>query len=387
MVIMSVVGARPNFMKVAPFIQAIHQHALYQSGKLNHLLIHTGQHYDERMSESFFRALCIPAPDLNLEIGSGSHAEQVGHTMIGLEAVIRKHNPDWLVVLGDVNAALAGAITAKKEQIKIAHIESGLRSFDMRMPEEVNRIVTDRLSDLLLCTDKIAVQNLESEGTPAARIRLVGNVMIDTLLQQIPAAKMRSYKQIIADNHAHITLPSVSLNDEGFCVVTLHRPTNVDEPKQLAQLVDFIVNEVCESMHVLWSIHPRTQSRLLDFGLMPRLQQNKNRLTLLHPLPYLDMLRLNIGARVFITDSGGLQEECCVLGTPCMTLRENTERPITNIEYGGTNVLAGSDVQRFKPVLLALCKRGRQPFSPPLWDGHAAERILQEILALRPISP
>ena len=372
MKIISVVGARPNFMKIAPFCQALKSHP-----EVRHILVHTGQHYDIRMSDSFFSELGIPAPDIHLNIGSGTHAEQVGRTMMEFEKVVRAEHPDWVVVVGDVNATCACSIVAKKEHVKLAHIEAGLRSGDMDMPEEVNRLVTDRLSDLLLTPDRISNANLKAEGVPDARIRFVGNIMIDTLEAQRGKAASRPIRELVKRELLDAAWALPDLRDNGFAVMTMHRPSNVDQPEILKPLVEFLTGEVAGDMPLLWPIHPRARKQLELFGLWEFVRE---KIILLNPLGYHDMLRLNMGARLMLTDSGGLQEECCVLGTPCLTLRWNTERPITLKEHGGASVLVGNDVPKVRRAYRETLAAGRLPQRPELWDGHTAERIADAII-------
>ncbi len=400
MKIISVVGARPNFMKIAPFIHAIKAHN--KSGSLltsqispliSHLLVHTGQHYDDRMSSQFFSDLGIPQADINLEIGSGTHAEQVGQTMIAFEKVLKKERPDWVVVVGDVNATLACSVTAKKENIKCCHIEAGLRSGDMSMPEEINRLVTDRISDLLLVPDIFSMANLKAEGVPDSRIRFVGNIMIDTLEANRTKANLLDINKIIKQNLFNSLAgtrhwaPSIqdpepsthNLLPSNYCVVTLHRPSNVDQEETLSALTDFLNTEVSGHLSVVWPIHPRTAKNLKDFGLLEKVTDNPG-IFLLEPLGYLEMLRLNMGAKLMLTDSGGLQEECTVLGTPFITLRMNTERPVTLSENGGTGVLAGNNLTKIREEFYSALNKPRNPVRPDLWDGKAAGRCLEAIL-------
>lgn len=370
MKIISVVGARPNFMKIAPFCQALEKH----SG-IEHILVHTGQHYDDKMSRSFFEALNIPQANINLGIGSGTHAEQVGRTMIEFEKVLKTERPDWVVVVGDVNATCACAITAKKENVGLAHIEAGLRSFDMSMPEEINRLVTDRLADLLFTPDTISGNNLRREGTPEERIKFVGNIMIDTLEKQKPAAE----KMLLADIVSRNLIPGstkLAVRQDNFTVLTMHRPSNVDSCEILSALVAFLTDELAVQIPIVWPIHPRTMKQLERCGLWEKVFACPG-ISLLHPLGYHEMLKLNISARMFLTDSGGLQEECCVLGTPCITLRFNTERPITLTEHGGVSVLTGNDVPAIRREVKNMLNLERKSSRPELWDGNTAARIVK----------
>ena len=376
MKIISVVGARPNFMKVAPFCRALKAYP-----EVQHILVHTGQHYDVRMSEQFFKELDIPNPDINLEIGSGTHAEQVGRTMIAFEKVLKAEKPDWVVVLGDVNATCACSITAKKEHIKCAHIEAGLRSRDMDMPEEINRLVTDRLSDLLLTPDRLSNANLKAEGVPDERIKFVGNIMIDTLEREREKASVLDInviaKENLIDEIAGRELPV--LGERGYVAMTMHRPSNVDQAETLVPAMRFFLDEVSKDYPIVWAIHPRAQKMLKTFGLWDEVVANPQ-MVLVKPLGYHAMLRLNMGARLFMTDSGGLQEECCVLGTPCLTMRWNTERPITLMENGGASILVGNAVEKIREAYNSQIDAARRPMRPELWDGHTAERIAECIV-------
>jgi len=399
MKIISVVGARPNFMKIAPFIRAIADYNSRQSAvdsqqsavgsdqlpmtntpsPLHHILVHTGQHYDDRMSKAFFEALNIPNADINLGVGSGSHAEQVGHTMIAFEKVLVDEKPDWVVVVGDVNATLACSVTAKKLHIKVCHIEAGLRSRDMKMPEEINRLVTDRLADLLLIPDRLSEENLLKEGTPKKNIVFVGNIMIDTLETNREKSKQLSISEIIKDNSL---LPEPSSSERGkgdFALMTLHRPSNVDKKEVLEPIINFLTEEVANDMSIIWPIHPRTAGRLKEFGLWEKIVANP-KMILLHPIGYHQMLRLNMDARIMLTDSGGLQEECTVLGTPCLTLRWNTERPITLREFGGASVLVGNNVKQIRDEYHHTLKLDRTPQRPEYWDGETAARCVEAIV-------
>ncbi|PID94137.1 MAG: UDP-N-acetylglucosamine 2-epimerase (non-hydrolyzing) [Bacteroidetes bacterium] len=383
MKIISVVGARPNFMKIAPFIKAIKIHNQQQIDPIKHLLVHTGQHYDDRMSKVFFETLDIPRADINLGIGSGTHAEQVGNTMIAFEKVLLQEKPDWVIVLGDVNATLACSVTAKKLHIKVCHIEAGLRSGDERMPEEINRLVTDRLSDLLLTPDKLSIENLQKEGVPANKIKFVGNIMIDTLEANRGKASQWDIYDIITDNlieEQNLISDGIKMQEGDFALMTMHRPSNVDTPSILEPIIRFLLDEVAVDMPLLWPIHPRTQKQLKQFGLWNEVVAPE-RLILLHPLGYHQMLKLNMAAKIMLTDSGGLQEECTVLGTPCLTLRWNTERPITLREHGGASVLVGNNIDRIREEYQHTLHLDRQPEIPELWDGKTAERCLSAILA------
>jgi len=396
MKIISVVGARPNFIKIAPFIKAINSYNQQLNankfpplelvppqregikGGLDHILVHTGQHYDDRMSRNFFRDLDIPEADINLEIGSGTNAEQVGLTMIAFEKVIKEHKPDWVVVVGDVNATLACSITAKKEWIKCCHIEAGLRSGDMKMPEEINRLVTDRVCDLLFTPDSIANENLIKEGISLDKICLVGNIMIDTLEQNRLKAESFGPDSILKNNLLrNQKLPDII--DEKYALITLHRPSNVDNKEILYQLIQFISDTVTKDLLVIWPIHPRTYKNIHQFGLLKQLESN-NDIILTHPLGYHEMLRLNMGAKIMLTDSGGLQDECTILGTPCLTLRINTERPVTLRQNGGVNVLVGNDIDSIRKEYKEALSRKREPLRPELWDGKTAGRIINELV-------
>jgi UDP-N-acetylglucosamine 2-epimerase (non-hydrolysing) len=379
MKIISVVGARPNFMKIAPFIRALQAYSA-EGEEIQHILVHTGQHYDARMSETFFKALNIPEPDINLHVGSGSHAEQLGHTMIEFEKVLVEEKPDWVVVVGDVNATLSCSVIAKRHRIKVCHIEAGLRSGDMRMPEEVNRLVTDRLSDLLLTPDRLSSENLRQEGTPEEKICFVGNIMIDTLEENREKAAALSLEKIITDNLAKdCELPATFPLDDQYALMTMHRPSNVDHQEVLKPMIDFLVDEVARDQHLIWPIHPRARKQLQTFGLWEKVLSAPN-LVLLEPVGYHEMLRLNTGARIMLTDSGGLQEECCVLGTPCLTLRWNTERPITLREHGGASLLVGNNIQRIRDAYQETLSMDRSPSRPEFWDGHTAERMVNALM-------
>ena len=378
MKIVSVVGARPNFMKVAPFCRALKAYT-----EVEHVLVHTGQHYDVRMSEQFFKELDIPNPDINLEIGSGTHAEQVGRTMIAFEKVLREQKPDWVVVLGDVNATCACSVTAKKEHVKCAHIEAGLRSRDMDMPEEINRLVTDRLSDLLFTPDRLSNANLKAEGVPEDKIKFVGNIMIDTLARERETAVALDLNAMIRENLVDPSnTQTFKLSNDSYVAMTMHRPSNVDQAETLVPAIRFFLDEVSKGYPIVWAIHPRAQKMLKEFGLWDEVVANPN-MILVNPLGYHAMLRLNMGARLFMTDSGGLQEECCVLGTPCLTMRWNTERPITLMENGGASILVGNAVEKMRDAYRSQIDAPRHAMRPELWDGHTAERIVKILVEAR----
>ncbi len=353
--VLHIVGARPNFMKVAP----IHR-AIAQRGKLRQILVHTGQHYDVKMSDVFFTDLGMPPPDVHLGIGSGSHAEQTARVMIELEKVFVREKPDLVSVVGDVNSTLAAALVATKMLIPVAHVEAGLRSFDRTMPEEINRIVTDRISDYLLTPSPDGDENLRREGVEPERIVRVGNVMIDSLL----AAKEKASKLS--------TLRDLGLEPRGYAVCTLHRPSNVDDPERLGGLIDAL-GFVSSHVPVIFPVHPRTRKMIADKGLSSRLDRYPQ-LRLVEPMGYLEFLALTSQAKLILTDSGGLQEESTALGVPCLTLRENTERPITVTE--GTNLVVGTDPERIKDEAKKILDgQGKKGGCPELWDGRTSERI------------
>jgi UDP-N-acetylglucosamine 2-epimerase (non-hydrolysing) len=350
---MHVVGARPNFMKLAPCYRALTQDGAEQ------IVVHTGQHYDESMSDSFFRDLDIPAPDVNLEVGSTSHAVQTARIMERLEPVAVEYRPDWVLVYGDVNSTAAAALVCAKTSLPLAHVEAGLRSGDRSMPEEINRLVTDRLADLLFTPSRDADENLKREGVDSERIVFVGNVMVDTLLHGLPRAR------------AQRTREQVGVREGEYALVTIHRPSNVDLPARLSAVAKAL-GRVARAMPVIFPMHPRTRQRLTE-----RDRGDLGDVRLMDPLPYHAMLDLTAGARVVITDSGGLQEETTALGVPCLTVRENTERPITVTE--GTNRLA-FDPDEFSQLALA-SRRNGAPRRPEGWDGKAATRIAAALRA------
>jgi UDP-N-acetylglucosamine 2-epimerase (non-hydrolysing) len=356
MKIVYVVGARPNYMKIAPLMKAVQR-----AGIAEHKLVHTGQHYDFAMSDVFFTDLGMPVPDIHLGVGSGSHAEQTAKVMVGFEKVCATEKPDLVVVAGDVNSTLACAIDAAKAHIACAHVEAGLRSFDMRMPEEVNRIVTDRLCEILLTPSRDGDDNLAREGVAPERIFRVGNVMIDTLREHLERARAtRSPERL-------------GVASGCYAVVTLHRPSNVDDPAVLGDLLSAF-EVIQREVPVVFPIHPRTRRRLEEHGLLNRLPAMPG-LVLCDPLGYLEFIGLTSQAALVLTDSGGLQEETTALGIPCLTLRENTERPVTVSE--GTNTLVGVDPRRIATeALAALGGRGKVGHIPALWDGRASERIV-----------
>jgi UDP-N-acetylglucosamine 2-epimerase (non-hydrolysing) len=347
-----VAAARPNFMKIAPLY-----HALKSEPWCEVRIVHTGQHYDPNMSDAFFRDLNLPQPDHHLEVGSGSHAEQTGGVMIAYEKIVERERPDWIVVVGDVNSTAACAIVGTKAWIPVVHLEAGLRSRDRRMPEEINRLVTDAIADVLWTPSPDADQNLIAEGVDASRIDFVGNIMIDSYEMLRPA---------IEASGAHGRL---GLEPQAYGVVTLHRPSNVDDRRVLGELVAQL-ERVSEKLLLLFAVHPRTRKRLEEFGLAGNLAANA-RIRVTEPLGYIEFMNLVANARAVVTDSGGVQEETTYLGIPCLTLRENTERPVTVTE--GSNRLAKPDelAAMIDTVLAGTWPKGRRP---DLWDGHAAAR-------------
>jgi UDP-N-acetylglucosamine 2-epimerase (non-hydrolysing) len=380
MKIISVVGARPNFMKIAPFLRAIEKYNKKSKSKIDHKLVHTGQHYDYRMSKAFFSELGIKDPDINLEVGSGSHAEQTAHTMLAFEKVLLEYSPDWVVVVGDVNATLACSVTARKLNIKVCHIEAGLRSGDLTMPEEINRLVTDRISDLLLTPDHLSSDNLMNEGIAANKIEMVGNIMIDTLDFNIKKALSLSVGDIISKNqHPSFVSRGNIPEDNNYILVTMHRPSNVDGKKTLNEITDFLCHEVARELLIIWPIHPRTFKQLQVFGLSGKLRETRS-LIILEPISYREMLRLNYGARMVLTDSGGLQEECCITGTACLTLRWNTERPVTLKKNGGVSMIVGNDINLIRKEYHNALSIGKNPSRPEKWDGKTAGRCLIAII-------
>lgn len=341
-----IVGARPNFIKVAPVMNALktRKHVVQT-------LIHTGQHYDANMSDVFFEQLGIPAPNVNLAVGSGSPAWQTAEIMTRLEPVLLDGKPDVVLVYGDVNSTVAAALVGAKLGVRVGHVEAGLRSYDRTMPEEINRLVTDQLADMLFTPSEDGDINLQKEGIPAERIFRVGNVMIDSLVRLLPAAQLQNRNRL----------------PERYALVTLHRPANVDDGVILKRILQSLL-EVSQDLSVIFPAHPRTRKRIADFGLQA------DQLQILDPLSYLEFLGMQSRATVVITDSGGIQEETTYLGVPCLTLRENTERPVT--VSLGTNVLVGRDPEKLRSELSrVLAGNAKKGTMPPLWDGHAGERI------------
>jgi len=362
MKLVHVIGARPNFIKVAPVYRAIEQYP-----QIRQIIVHTGQHYDFNMSDVFFQQLSLPVPDINLGVGSGSHAVQTAQIMMRFENVLLNEKPSLVLVYGDVNSTIATALVCAKLGFRVGHVEAGLRSFDRTMPEEINRILTDHVSDLLFTPSEDGDKNLTQEGIAPQKIHFVGNVMIDTLMRLLPAALERW-------QDGKFSLNGVSVEKDQYVLVTLHRPANVDDPDMLKEIMAALV-DISRDLPVIFPIHPRTKRRLEEIPRAPK----EKRLHLVNPVGYLDFLALQRYAKLIITDSGGIQEESTYLKVPCLTVRENTERPVTLAM--GTNILIGRDMAR-------LCTESRRILRgekrlgqvPPLWDGHAAERIAQIIV-------
>ncbi len=353
--ILHVVGARPNFMKAAPIIREMDRHP----GDFQQLLVHTGQHYSPQMSQVFFDELDLRQPEVNLDVGSGTHAWQTAQIMLRFEPVLLDFKPDWVVVYGDVNSTLACSIVCSKLDFKVAHVEAGLRSFDRSMPEEINRMVTDQVADLLFTPSKDADINLEREGINLDKVHLVGNVMIDNLVHLLPQAR---------NNWSEL---KTRFPYERYILVTLHRPSNVDAAATLAEIISAL-DIISHDFPVLFPVHPRTKERIKEFDLQPKSQQ----FILLEPLGYLDFLALQMHASLVLTDSGGIQEETTFLGIPCLTARANTERPVTL--HLGTNELVDSTTESLLNAMQArLSERKRSSNVPPLWDGHTAGRVIQ----------
>jgi len=361
--VINVVGARPNFMKVAPIVAAMKQ----RPAQFQPLVVHTGQHYDVAMSDSFFLDLNLPQPDVHLGVGSASHAAQTAAVMERFEPVVLQEKPDWVLVVGDVNSTLACALVCVKLGVKVAHVEAGLRSHDRTMPEEINRLLTDQIADLLLTPSHDADTNLFAEGIPPERVRFVGNVMIDSLFQNLERAKRSQVRS------------ELGIAGADYAVLTLHRPSNVDTEDTFAPILSAL-ETISQTVPVIFPVHPRTRKTIAELGLSDRVASIK-RLRLIDPLGYLDFLNLYSGARLVLTDSGGIQEETTALGIPCLTLRKNTERPIT-VEMG-TNVVVGTDTNRIVTAARAALNGSakRTTRQPPLWDGHTSERILDALEA------
>jgi UDP-N-acetylglucosamine 2-epimerase (non-hydrolysing) len=347
-------------MKIAPILEAFARRQ-QNDPELRVLLVHTGQHYDEKMSDDFFRDLEIPRPDINLGVGSGSHAQQTARVMVAFEEVCLGERPDWVIVVGDVNSTMACAITAKKLGIRVAHVEAGLRSRDMSMPEEINRLCTDAVSDALFTTDSLASENLRREGVPENKIFFAGNTMIDTLIRHLERARA-------------MPLPN-GFHASEYAVLTLHRPGNVDRGEALTAIFGAIT-DIARRIPIVFPVHPRTRARLQEFGLLESLP---DAIHLIEPLSYLPFLGLVMRSRMVLTDSGGIQEETTVLRIPCITMRPNTERPVT-CELG-TNILVGTDPQRIRSAAFSVLQDGRRESSiPEKWDGAAAGRIVEALL-------
>jgi UDP-N-acetylglucosamine 2-epimerase (non-hydrolysing) len=362
--ILCVVGARPNFMKIAPIMAALRS----PDAAFDAVLVHTGQHYDPAMNESFFEDLGIPAPNINLEVGSSTHAVQTAEIMRRFEPVLDTEQPAAILVVGDVNSTIACALVAAKKGVPVVHVEAGLRSYDRDMPEEINRVLTDQISDLLFTTERGALDNLRREGIDPERVHFVGNVMIDSLMRSLEKATPSA-----------ATLASEGLNapEAGYALLTLHRPSNVDDPEVLARLLETF-RDIADRLPIVFPMHPRTRARIESAGLQGQLEHPG--LHRLPPINYLAMLGLMRDARMVLTDSGGIQEETTALGVPCITLRNNTERPITAEE--GTNVVVGQDPQRIpESVDDVLQTGGKAGRVPEYWDGKAAERIVAVLRA------
>ena len=351
-----IAGARPNFMKIAPLMREMRTYPEIQP-----FLVHTGQHYDQKMSKLFFEELQIPKPDIDLGVGSASHASQTAQIMIAFEQILLQERPDLVVVVGDVNSTIGCALPAVKLQVPVAHVEAGLRSFDKSMPEEINRILTDAISDYLFVTELSGKANLLREGISEDTIYFVGNVMIDTLL----ANKARAEQSVILD--------TLGLEEREYALLTLHRPSNVDVRQTFLRIVDAL-EEIQKKHTIIFPVHPRTQRRIQEFGFQQRVESMPN-LHIIEPLGYLDFLKLMAKSAFVLTDSGGIQEETTILSVPCITLRENTERPITMTE--GTNILVGTDTGRIiEASSTVLSRHVHTSNMPQLWDGHAAQRIV-----------
>ncbi|MBX7054480.1 MAG: UDP-N-acetylglucosamine 2-epimerase (non-hydrolyzing) [Pyrinomonadaceae bacterium] len=361
--VLLIAGARPNFMKVAP----IYAEMKRRSAAFEPVIVHTGQHYDAAMSDAFFNDLGMPKPDVYLGVGSGSHAVQTARIMTEFEPVLLEQRPDWVLVVGDVNSTIACALVAVKLGVKVVHVEAGLRSRDRAMPEEINRILTDSISDLLLTTSQDADQNLKAEGIPAEKIRFVGNVMIDSLREHLKVAAASDIRE------------KLDVAEGEYAVCTLHRPSNVDDKPVFSGIINALA-KISGRLPIIFPVHPRTRSKIDEFDLAEQISASNIRL--IDPLGYIDFMRLYSGARLVLTDSGGLQEETTVLGIPCLTLRENTERPVT-IELG-TNILVGTDPVKIERAACEALEKDRIAGTaniPPFWDGNAARRICDELIS------
>jgi UDP-N-acetylglucosamine 2-epimerase (non-hydrolysing) len=360
--ILNIVGARPNFMKIAP----IYAEMKRRSTEFLPMIIHTGQHYDAAMSDSFFIDLGMPKPDVHLNIGSASHAVQTAKIMVEFEPIVLTHKPDWVLVVGDVNSTVACALVCAKLGVKVAHVEAGLRSYDRTMPEEINRILTDSISDLLLTPSPDGDENLKKEGVSADKIKFVGNVMIDSLLRNLKIAE------------SSIIREELNLIEKQYAVMTLHRPSNVDDKATFSGLIEAML-EISNKIPIVFPAHPRSRGKINEFGFAEKVEASN--IKLIDPLGYLDFMRLYSGAKLVLTDSGGLQEETTALGIPCLTLRENTERPIT-IEMG-TNILVGTNPEKIKQTAFEVLANNTKTDAkiPPLWDGKTAERICNALIA------
>ncbi|MDR2187958.1 MAG: UDP-N-acetylglucosamine 2-epimerase (non-hydrolyzing) [Azonexus sp.] len=366
--VICVVGARPNFMKMAPILRAFAAHV----PAIPALLLHTGQHYDREMNDRLFEDLRLPRPDINLEVGSGSHAVQTAAVMQRFEPVVDERQPAAVLVVGDVNSTLACSLVASKKGVPVVHVEAGLRSYDRAMPEEINRVLTDQIADLLYTTERSAAANLAREGIGDERVRFVGNVMIDSLLGNRQYARAPAATIAAAGGDAALIDGA-----EDYGVVTLHRPSNVDQPEMLTALLG-VLRDIAADLPLVFALHPRTRGNIERFGLQSLI--DTPRMLMLPPQGYLEMLGLMAGARLVLTDSGGLQEETTALGVPCLTLRDNTERPITVDQ--GTNTLVGRDIAAIRRETAAiLAGRGKRGRVPERWDGHAAERIAADLAA------
>jgi UDP-N-acetylglucosamine 2-epimerase (non-hydrolysing) len=359
--VMNVVGARPNFMKVAPIVEAMRR----REREFTPLVVHTGQHYDSAMSDAFFHDLDLPQADVYLGVGSASHAAQTAAIMERFESVVVKEKPDWVLVVGDVNSTLACALVCVKMSVKVAHVEAGLRSHDRRMPEEINRLLTDQIADLLFTPSEDANENLLAEGIAEERIRFVGNIMIDSIFKHLPRARESTIGK------------DLGLADRQYAMLTLHRPSNVDDGNTFSGILEAL-EEISKRLPIIFPVHPRTRKTIEQLGFSDRIEKAKG-LRVIDPLGYIDFLGLCSKAQLVLTDSGGIQEETTVLGIPCVTLRETTERPVT-VEMG-TNMVVGTEPGKITTAAFAALDglKAQQHSVPPLWDGHTADRILDAL--------